>query len=209
MTARVKLYAVIDVLTPDTSSMYADVIVTLSGTPEHWRTWCVTYQRDRVDRPSRWEVGPRAPHVVRQADRILADPAMAANGAPAGLDAVPGYGSAYAGRVAANLDACHGPAWAAWAGAVGRGADDLGTMLAQLRASRRIDLALSWRYPVDGDATTHERAWCEVPAEARGWARRWALNAPEVLRARAHCLMDEASTAEALAERRAREEAGA
>ena len=205
--SRVRLYAVIDVATPDASSLYADVSVMFSGTPDQWRRWIVTYQRDRVDRPSRWEVGPRAPHVARQADRILADAAMVANGAPAGLDAVPGFGVAYAGRVAANIDACAGPAWAAWASAIGRGADDLGTMLAQLRASRRVDLSLSWRYPVDGDDTTHERSWHDVPAEARGWARRWALNAPEVMRARAQCLMDEASAAEALAERRAREEA--
>lgn len=202
MTARVKLYAVIDVRTPEPEARHAAVDVTFSGSEDGWRSWLCSFQRDRVDRPSRWEVGPRSHAVVHHADRILADPCMVANGGPAGIDAVIGFGSAYGGHLGGRLESCHGDAWAAWSRALGRDCGDLGAMLKALRTSRRVDLVARWRYPVDGDPLTACREWAEVPAEARGWARRWALDAPEVLRARAAELVEQAAIAESLEARR-------
>jgi len=202
MTARVTIYAVIAVHTPPSDSHYATVNATFSSTADGWRTWSATFQRERVDRPSRWEVGPRASYVVAHADHILEDPCMVANGGPAGIDAVPGFGHAYGGSLSGSLDACHGEAWEAWARALKYGCGHFGRMLEALKASRRIDLALRWRYPVDGDGSTGDREWGEVPAEARGWARRWALNAPEVMRARAAQLVEQAAIAESLEARR-------
>jgi len=203
MTARVKLYCTVDVVTPGAGALYADVVATFSGSPDSWRCWRVEAQRDRVDLPHRYDIGPRGEVTLHRAREVLDDPGMVTNGIAWGLDAVPGFGSAYASRLSGTMEACAGPAFAAFAAATPPHGSRFGDILSALRASRRIDLALRWRYPVEGDESTNDRGWMDVPPASRGWAHRWALDSPEVLRAHAAELAARA----AIAEERARADA--